>query len=144
MITFDVLTLSAFVKEQENFFTGARINKIQQPTRREFIFNLRNNSETRQFYVNINPQFYHCCFMSKTNVEKRVLEIPQKPPMFCMLLRKYLENSRIAKINQPENERILEFYIETYNEVGDKIFLCLAFEDRKSTRLNSSHSENRV
>lgn len=128
MITFDVLTLSAFVKEQEKFFTGARINKIQQPTRREFIFNLRNNSETRQFYVNINPQFYHCCFMSKTNAEKRVIEIPQKPPMFCMLLRKYLENSRIAKINQPENERILEFYIETYNEVGDKIFLCLAFE----------------
>lgn len=128
MITFDVLTLSAFVKEQTEFFTGARINKIQQPTRREFIFNLRNNSETRQFYVNINPQFYHCCFMSKTNAEKRVLEIPQKPPMFCMLLRKYLENSRIAKINQPENERILEFYIETYNEVGENIFLCLAFE----------------
>ncbi|MDE6138896.1 MAG: NFACT family protein, partial [Candidatus Gastranaerophilales bacterium] len=118
MITFDVLTLSAFVKEQETFLTEARINKIQQPTRREFIFTLRNNSETRQFYVNINPQFYHCCFMSKINADKRVLEIPQKPPMFCMLLRKYLENSRIAKINQPANERILEFYIETYNEVG--------------------------
>lgn len=128
MITFDVLTLSAFVKEQETFLTEARINKIQQPTRREFIFTLRNNSETRQFYVNINPQFYHCCFMSKINADKRVLEIPQKPPMFCMLLRKYLENSRIAKINQPANERILEFYIETYNEVGEKIFLCLAFE----------------
>lgn len=128
MITFDVKTLSAFYNEQISFFTGARINKIQQPTRREFIFALRNNSETRQFYVNINPQFYHCCFMSKENYLKRVLEIPQKPPMFCMLLRKYLENSRIAKVNQPDNERILEFYIETYNEVGEKIFLCLAFE----------------
>lgn len=128
MITFDVLTLNAFVEEQGSFFNGARINKIQQPTRREFIFTLRNNSETRMFYVNINPQFYHCCFMSKENCAKRILEIPQKPPMFCMLLRKYLENSRIARVNQPENERILEFYIETYNEVGEKIFLCLAFE----------------
>lgn len=128
MITFDVLTLNTFVEEQGSFFIGARINKIQQPTRREFIFTLRNNSETRMFYVNINPQFYHCCFMSKENCAKRILEIPQKPPMFCMLLRKYLENSRIAKINQPKNERILEFYIETYNEVGEKIFLCLAFE----------------
>lgn len=71
---------------------------------------------------------YHLCFMSKDNFEKRLIEIPQKPPMFCMLLRKYLGSSRIAKINQPEYERILEFYIETYNELGDKIYLCLAFE----------------
>ena len=70
MITFDVLTLNAFVEEQGSFFIGARINKIQQPTRREFIFTLRNNSETRMFYVNINPQFYHCCFMSKENCAK--------------------------------------------------------------------------
>ncbi len=128
MITFDLLTLESFIKEQGNFFAGARINKIQQPTRREFIFTLRNNGENRLFYVNINPQFYHCCFMSKDNAKKRVLEIPQKPPMFCMLLRKYLESSRIARVNQPENERILEFYIETYNEVGEKIYFCLAFE----------------
>ena len=90
MITFDYDTLSAFLEEQKVFFLGARINKIQQPTRREFIFTLRNNCETRQLYVNINPQFYHICFMSKENSSKRVLEIPQKPPMFCMLLRKYL------------------------------------------------------
>lgn len=128
MITFDSLILNAFVKEQSDFLIGARINKIQQPTRRELLFTLRNNGETRQFYVNINPQFYHLCFISKDNFEKRMLDIPQKPPMFCMLLRKYLGNSRIAKVEQPENERILEFYIETYNELGDKIYLCLAFE----------------
>ena len=128
MITFDNLTLKAFIEEQKDFLTGARINKIQQPTRRELIFTMRNCSETRQFYVNITPQNYHLCFMSKENFEKRVIEIPQKPPMFCMLLRKHLANSRIAKINQPDSERILEFYIETYNELGDKIYLCLAFE----------------
>ena len=109
MITFDIDTLTSFLEEEKSFFLGARINKIQQPTRREFIFTLRNNSETRQLYVNIHPQFYHTCFMSKKNFIKRVLEIPQKPPMFCMLLRKYLENSRIAKVIQPVGERILEF-----------------------------------
>ncbi len=128
MITFDVLTLNAFFKEEKSFLLGARITKIQQPTRREFIFLLRNNSRTCQFYVNINPQFYHLCFTSKKNAAKRIIQIPKQPPMFCMLLRKYLENSRIARVEQPENERILEFYIETYNEVGEKIYLCLAFE----------------
>lgn len=128
MITFDALTLKALVIEIKGFLTGAGISKIRQLTRREFVFSLRNSGQTRLFYVNINPQYYHCCFMTKENYEKRRPEIPKKPPMFCMLLRKYLENSRIARVNQPENERILEFYIETYNETGDKIELCLAFE----------------
>lgn len=66
--------------------------------------------------------------MSKENEDKRLIEIPQKPPMFCMLLRKYLENAVISKVEQPLYERILEFYIETYNELSEKIYLCLAVE----------------
>ena len=128
MITFDSVTLKSWLEENREFLQGARIQKIQQPTRRELIFTLRNNGETRKFYVNIYPQFFHVCFMSRENEEMRSLEIPQKPPMFCMLLRKYLENARISKVNQPEFERILEFYIETYNELSEKIYLCLAIE----------------
>jgi len=128
MITFDNLTLKAFTEESRDFLTDARIQKIQQPTRRDFIFSIRKNGETRKLYVNINPQLHHICFMSRENEERRRIEIPQKPPMFCMLLRKYLENSRICKINQPPYERILEFYIETYNEISEKIYLCLAIE----------------
>lgn len=128
MITFDVLTLSAFINEQYDNIAGARINKIQQPSRREFVFTLRKNSETKFMYININPAFYHVCFTNKENLAKRVVDNPKNPPMFCMLLRKYLENSKISKINQPEGERILELYIEAFNEIGDKIYLCLAVE----------------
>ena len=120
--------LKKYVEENEDFLTGARIQKIQQPTRRDFIFAIRNNGETRKLYININPQYYHICFMSKENEAKRLIDIPQKPPMFCMLLRKYIENAVIARVNQPEYERILEFYIETYNELSEKIYLCLAIE----------------
>lgn len=128
MISFDSYMLEAFLKENNEFFTGGRINKIQQPTRRELILYIRNNGETKQLYININPQTYHLCFMSEANTKQRYLEIPQKPPMFCMLLRKYLNNSKIAKVKQPEGERILELYFDTYNEIGDKIYLCLAIE----------------
>ncbi len=128
MISFDSQILKAFIDENKEFISGARINKIQQPTRRELILSLRNNGVTKQFYINITPEFYHACFMSDENSKKRLIEIPQKPPMFCMLLRKYLNNSRIAKIEQPNGERILELYIETFNEIGDKIYLCLAIE----------------
>jgi len=128
MITFDISTLSAFINEQKDNLSGSRINKIQQPSRREFVFTLRKNGESKFLYININPEFYHVCFTNKSNLAKRVIDNPKNPPMFCMLLRKYLENSKIARIYQPENERILELYIESFNEIGDKIYLCLAVE----------------
>lgn len=125
---FDFMLLKAFLTENADFLADARLQKIQQPTRREFVFVMRNKGETKKFYININPKFFHLCFMSEENFNKRLIEIPQKPPMFCMLLRKYLESAKIAKICQPEGERILEFYFETCNEVGEKIYLCLSIE----------------
>ena len=128
MITFDILTLKAFIEEQYSFILGARINKIQQPTRREIILTLRKDGRSQPLYINIQPKFYHICFTDEKNYEKKQLSNPKQPPMFCMLLRKYLENSKISKVSQVEGERILEFYIETYSETGDKIYLCLAIE----------------
>lgn len=132
MKNFDFITLNAFLEENQDFLLGARLQKIQQPTRQELIFGMRNQGETRKFYININPKFFHICFMGTNGENKRHLQIPQQPPMFCMLLRKYLESAKIAKIVQPQNgenlERILEFYFETYNEIGEKIYLCLAIE----------------
>lgn len=128
MINFDFITLSLFLKENIDFLQGSRIQKIQQPTRQELIFGIRNQGESRKFYININPKFFHICFMSGINEGKRLIEIPKQPPMFCMLLRKYLEGAKISKVVQPYEERILEFYFETYNELSEKIYLCLAIE----------------
>jgi predicted ribosome quality control (RQC) complex YloA/Tae2 family protein len=128
MISFDTYTLEAFIQEEQAFLTGARISKIQQPSRREFILTLRSNGKTRQLYINIQPQFYHICFIENEGIKKRLIKNPKQPPMFCMLLRKYLENSKIIKVVQPDNERIIEFNIETNNVVGDTIFPCLAIE----------------
>lgn len=128
MITFDYLTLKAFAKENEEFFAGARIQKIQQPSRRELILGIRKGSKAKKLYININPQFYHMCFISGMNEVKRNITIPDKPPMFCMLLRKYIENSTINCVKIPNYERIFEIYIDTYNELAEKIQLCLAVE----------------
>ena len=76
MISFDSLILKEFIEENKEFICNARINKIQQPTRRELIFSMRNNGQTRKFYININPEMYHVCFMSEQNSRKRLIEIP--------------------------------------------------------------------
>lgn len=128
MLSLDFLLLKSFFDENKSFFENARVQKIQQPTRREVILHLRNNGESRKFYININPSYYHVCFMSKENEERRNLQIPKQPPMFCMLLRKHMEGARIIKVGIPEYERILELYFENYNELGDRVEECLSIE----------------
>ena len=123
MLNIDSLLVEDFYNENKDFFVNARIQKIQQPTRREVILLLRNNAESKKLYININPEFYHLCFMSKENEQKRDIQIPKHPPMFCMLLRKHLEGARILSVHKPDFERIIELNIENYNDikVGDII-----------------------
>ena len=128
MQNIDYITIKAFFEENIDFFIGARVQKIQQPTRRDFIFQLRNNGESRKFYININPQFYHVAFISKENEERRGIIIPKQPPMFCMLLRKYLEGCKISDACVIEGERILELHFETMDEFSQKRSLCLCIE----------------
>ena len=66
--------------------------------------------------------------MSSENEQKRGIKIPQKPPMFCMLLRKYLEGAKISDSKVVENERIFELVFETYDELSEKRILCLCVE----------------
>ena len=128
MINIDFLTLKAFFIENIDFIIGSRLQKIQQPTRRDFILLLRNNGESRKLYINIYPQNYHVAFMSLDNEKRRNIIIPQKPPMFCMQLRKYLEGARISDALVVEYERIFELHFETYDELSQKHLLCLCVE----------------
>ncbi len=128
MINFDSLTLKLFCEENADFFEGAKIQKIQQPNRYELIFHMRSMGESKKFYVNFNPNFYHVCFMNEQNEKRRNISIPKTAPMFCMLLRKYIQNSKIIKVEVPKYERIFEIYFEYYDELNEKTVLCLAIE----------------
>ena len=53
---------------------------------------------------------------------------PKSPPMFCMLMRKYISGAKLIGIEQFGLERILHFSFSTYNEFGDPVVLKLAVE----------------
>ena len=93
MINLDSLTLKAFELENADYFEDARIQKIQQPTRRDLILHLHSAGISQKLYININPNCHHICFLSKETEFRRHITIPQQPPMFCMLLRKYIQNA---------------------------------------------------
>ncbi len=128
MINIDFLTIKAFLVENADFIINSVLQKIQQPSRREFILHLRNNSKSRKLYINIFPETYHIAFINPENETRRGIKIPKHPPMFCMLLRKYLESAKIIDARVVDNERILEFLFDTYDELGQIKTLCLCIE----------------
>ncbi len=128
MKNIDYMTLKAFTEENIDFLIGGRLQKIQQPTRRDFILSIRNQGESRKLYININPAIYHIAFMTPEGEKRRNIVIPKHPPMFCMLLRKYLEGAKISDALTIENERIFELHFETYDELSQLRSLCLCIE----------------
>ncbi len=128
MINFDSLTLKTFYEENFEYFEGAKIQKIQQPSKSELIFFLRTKGQTKKLYINFNPLFYHICFMTEETEKLRNIKIPKTALMFCMLLRKYIQNAKILRVEVPKYERIFEIYFEYFDEMNEKSQLCLAVE----------------
>ena len=46
---------------------------------------------------------------------------PDKPPMFCMLLRKHLSGARLLELVQPPMERVVDLRLEALDELGDRV-----------------------
>ena len=132
MYNFDSLTLKYFFEENFDFINGAIVQKIQLPSRHEIILNIRNlnknKPQNKKLYININPKYPHICFLNDETYAKRDIEIPTKPPMFCMQLRKYLNGPKIKDFKIIKYERILEFYFDYFDEIGSLTKICLTAE----------------
>ena len=118
----DAILLSALVKELAPKLEGARIDKVQQPERDSVLISVRNNGENMRLLINAGAG------SGRIQLTSQSFENPAEPPMFCMLLRKYLVGARIEKLTQPNWERLLLVDIISHNELGDNINLRLAVE----------------
>ncbi|HSA05643.1 MAG TPA: NFACT RNA binding domain-containing protein [Candidatus Gastranaerophilales bacterium] len=128
MINFDSLSLKALINELKPILTEGRVHKVQQPSRNELLLTIRACGKNQKLYICDNPKYPHIAVLSKEGEELRSIEIPQIPPMFCMLLRKHMEGSKINDIKQPGFNRILEIAFESYSELGDKVPMVLSCE----------------
>ncbi len=118
----DAILLSALVRELAPKLEGARIDKVQQPERESVLISVRNNGENMRLLINAGAG------SGRIQLTSQSFENPAEPPMFCMLLRKYLVGARIEKLIQPNWERLLLVDIISHNELGDSINLKLAVE----------------
>ena len=118
----DALCLSGVVHELQNALSGAKIDKIYQPGRDEVVLALRAPAGNVKLLLSANPSHprAHLTQISREN--------PDKPPMFCMLLRKHLSGARLLELVQPPMERVVDLRLEALDELGDRVERRLVLE----------------
>ena len=112
-MAFDGFVMSNLAHELENCLVGGRINKIYQPEKDEIHLLIKNQKRAWRLLLSASASLplIYLTEKSKSN--------PMTAPNFCMLLRKYIQNGKILKIEQPGMERILILHIEHTDEMGD-------------------------
>ena len=118
----DALCLTAVAAEVRAAVQGGKIDKIYQPARDEVVLYIRGPAGNVRLLLSANPGH------PRAHLTDRNRENPEQPPMFCMLLRKHLQGARILELNQPPLERILDFRLETLDELGDRVERRLVLE----------------
>ena len=111
-MAFDAGMLACALSEIRKAADGARIEKVYQPERDEIVLQMRSFEGGRRLLINAgsgNPR------IGFTEVTK---ENPQNPPMFCMLLRKYLQGAKLVEITQAEFDRVAFLGFDTRDELG--------------------------
>lgn len=98
------------------------IEKVHIPSKNEFLFSLKGKGQHHKLFISINPD------RPRVNLTTQSFENPDKPPMFCMLLRKHLCGGRITAVRTYGCERMITFTVLTTNELGDKVTLQLVCE----------------
>lgn len=111
---FDGIVAQAVADELNNKLSGGRISKIYQPERYTLIFHIRSNNTNYRLLLNCNAN------SARIHLTDLDLENPSSPPMFCMLLRKHLVGGTVTGVECLDFERIINLYVESSDELGDK------------------------
>ena len=114
-MAFDAYFLTAVLQEIRSRATGARVEKIHQPSRDTVVLQLRCEQGREKLMIVPNPAAPRL-YLSAANPEN-----PEQPPMFCMLLRKHLSGARLTGVNQIPMERMAEFIFDCTDEMGDPV-----------------------
>ncbi|HPT83918.1 MAG TPA: NFACT RNA binding domain-containing protein [Limnochordia bacterium] len=118
----DGLTIHVLVNELKPLLKNGRVLKIYQPEEATITMQLRVPGTTYTLLISADPVY------PRLHLVEDQLPNPQTPPSFCMLLRKYLEPSRLLSIEQRGFDRVVRLRFEALDELGRPAELSLIFE----------------
>lgn len=136
----DGIYLYQLKKELSLGLEDARVDKIHQPSKDEVVLQLRSaSSGGKRLLISLRPS------APRINFTEASFENPAEPPMFCMLMRKYLAGARFIWIEDNGFERMVTLCFSSVNEMGDRIEVKLIAElIGKQTNLILVGSDGRI
>jgi len=111
-MAFDACMMRAVLTEYKNEFSDAKIEKVLQPRNDEIDLVIHSGRNSRRLVFNVGPN------APRLQLSDTAKENPQKAPMLCMFLRKHLTGGRITFVRQLDFDRIAEFTVSCYDEMG--------------------------
>lgn len=111
-MSYDGTVTRAMVRELRDNLKHGKIEKIYQPQPEQLLFNVHTRGGRRRLFISVSSNH------SAAYLVDEAPENPEKPPTFCMVLRKHLSAARITGISQHGDERIIEILLETADELG--------------------------
>ena len=115
----DAVCLRAVIEELRPQLLDLRVDKVQQPSRDQVILLLRGS---RRLLLNASAG------SPRIHFTELLRDNPAEPPMFCMLLRKYLVGGRVESLTQPGMERSAELTLRVTDEFGRESRRTLVLE----------------
>lgn len=112
LLALDGIFLYTTLEELKNTILNSKISKINQPEKDEIIFSLKKDKDSYKLLISASSVYPR---IHLTNINKKN---PMKPPMFCMVLRKYLSNSKITSIYQLQLDRVVFIDFQGKDELG--------------------------
>ena len=96
----DGLTMSVLAKELNERLQTGQIQKLYQIDKTTLLFKIRALNEDQNLIITVGatPAMY---------LSKPLQDLPKEPSSLCMFLRKYIEGSRIVKVEQINGDRIM-------------------------------------
>ena len=118
----DGVMLGFVARELDQKLKDGRVDRVIQPERDEIHLLIRAQGANHRLVLSAsaNAARVHLSEHSKTG--------PMEPPMFCMLLRKYLASGRVQAVRRVAGDRILEIEIQALSEMGDPVTRTLVVE----------------
>lgn len=120
-LNLDGFSMRALTEELKKL-VGGRVDKITQQNKVNFAMNVRQLGQTFQLKISVAPQ------NPAIYIAEKIPENLPEPSTFCMVLRKNLENGRIAEIRQHQLDRIIFIDVDSIGAGGKIQTVTLACE----------------
>ncbi|HEY5589080.1 MAG TPA: NFACT RNA binding domain-containing protein [Candidatus Paceibacterota bacterium] len=108
----DGIYLSSLIEEIKDIIIDCRVDKVTQPEKDEIILSFKKNRKIYKLLISSSSNYprIHFTDFNKDN--------PAQAPIFCMVLRKYLNTATVLDVRQLNSDRLLIIDFKSSDELG--------------------------